>query len=412
MAKKEIDELAELMSKIFGRLESEAKMMSHLLLYSKVELDPVAWKSYQTSMFSRFEKELGLVIKKELPLLNNALEKVIVLNSKLATGKLDILKELETLREKKIVDVEIPKLVKDRIVYFKDIAKKTVQSVTDEVLREHKRKVLKIGAFSLLQTQKTNTLYQNIKQATEEGIDKQPKILTPSGKQMSYKTYTEMVVRTGLMQDAAKLQEYVGRMTGVAFYIASSHSDSAPDHKDYQGKIYYDENWRQMVPKELHADVQTLITRTNMKSFQWVKDEPVYMTTRPNCRHKFMPLSIDEVLEKTPNQLLNELNLKKGNYNPKHYEALQEQRYNERNIRKWKEQRELHEKAIELVKDKELKDDLLNSLKRDNMFIRKWQSKQQTLISKNPNVLQRDFRRESNEIIIQDLGVRYNIKAD
>lgn len=71
------------------------------------------------------------------------------------------------------------------------------------------------------------------------------------------------------------------------FYMASWHKDSATDHKDWQGKLYYDAN----------ATGEALdYARTHgLQTVQWVTGKPVWFVTRPYCRHYFVQYSLEEV---------------------------------------------------------------------------------------------------------------------
>ena len=95
------------------------------------------------------------------------------------------------------------------------------------------------------------------------------------------------------------LRESLSKIEGYTpFYLCSWHSDSAPDHKGHQGKMYYDADYRNKLKKdpELLEQVRVYIRNRGLKKLQWVLNEPVYMTTRPNCRHFFTPLPCPEVL--------------------------------------------------------------------------------------------------------------------
>ena len=83
------------------------------------------------------------------------------------------------------------------------------------------------------------------------------------------------------------------------FYLCSSHADSAKDHVDYQGKIYIDDNCDD--PKCL-----ALARMYHMQSYQWVIGKPVWMVTRPNCRHYFKALTYNEVAGKSYESLIKE----------------------------------------------------------------------------------------------------------
>lgn len=73
------------------------------------------------------------------------------------------------------------------------------------------------------------------------------------------------------------------------FYLCSAHKNPAKDHEDWEGKVYYDEN--KINTPELEAFVESL----GLLSVQWVTGGPVYMVTRPHCKHFFIPVSLDDV---------------------------------------------------------------------------------------------------------------------
>lgn len=86
------------------------------------------------------------------------------------------------------------------------------------------------------------------------------------------------------------------------FFLVSKHDDCAKDHEDYQGKIYVNENWRSMTKD---PRVAMYISTNRIRTFQWVTGKPVYMITRPYCRHYFREVSANEVLSNSVNALLN-----------------------------------------------------------------------------------------------------------
>lgn len=83
------------------------------------------------------------------------------------------------------------------------------------------------------------------------------------------------------------------RKDAKIFYVASSHADSAEDHKDYQGKIYVDRYWKNY---DKDGSLEKFIRKNDIRSVQWVTGSPVYFITRPNCRHYFVNYSIDDIL--------------------------------------------------------------------------------------------------------------------
>ena len=83
------------------------------------------------------------------------------------------------------------------------------------------------------------------------------------------------------------------RLDGRIFYVASSHADSAKDHKDWQGCIYVDRYWHNY---DTDGKLGEFIRRNNIRTVQWVTGAPVYFITRPNCRHYFTTYTVDEIL--------------------------------------------------------------------------------------------------------------------
>lgn len=100
------------------------------------------------------------------------------------------------------------------------------------------------------------------------------------------------------------------RENEIVFYLASSHKDCALDHINYQGRVYYDEKWESIIKdNDTKEKVREYIDKNNLKSFQWVVGNPVYLITRPNCRHYFKKLSVKETLGNSNNVLIKKYHL-------------------------------------------------------------------------------------------------------
>ena len=84
------------------------------------------------------------------------------------------------------------------------------------------------------------------------------------------------------------------RANGRIFYAASSHKDSAKDHKPWQGKLYVDRYWHNY---DTDGQLEKFIRDNDIRTVQWVTGKPVWFVTRPNCRHYFTTYTIDEVLK-------------------------------------------------------------------------------------------------------------------
>lgn len=91
----------------------------------------------------------------------------------------------------------------------------------------------------------------------------------------------------------------------LVFYLCSQHKDCAKDHVKYQGKIYIDEQWRDFVKDtEMVKDIERVIKSKQPKTVQYITDSPVFLLTRPYCRHYFKPISIKELFDYDINVLL------------------------------------------------------------------------------------------------------------
>lgn len=89
------------------------------------------------------------------------------------------------------------------------------------------------------------------------------------------------------------------------FYLCSEHADCAEDHRDYQGRIYVSSDWRERCRSdEERKRVGAYIRNHGCRTVEWVTWEPVYMVTRPHCRHYFIRLDTDEVLGRSVRSIL------------------------------------------------------------------------------------------------------------
>ena len=146
------------------------------------------------------------------------------------------------------------------------------------------------------------------------------------------------------------------------FFLCSAHIDAAEDHKDWEGKVYFDEDWKKYVTdKSVRKKISAYIRNRGCKSVQWVCGAPVWMVMRPNCRHYFMNLPIDEVLSNSPNSLIKKHKL-----------------YNEKDIAEPEEKVVLrrYEKRLMVLKGiySVIKDDrLLKDIKDTSRLVKKWE---------------------------------------
>ncbi len=269
----------------------------------------------------------------------------------------------------------------------------------------------------VLKNNVTEGLYKTIREKIES-MQNYGIVAYKNGRGVRWENYMEMKVRTDIQNDITKNMIKDGHDMGNVFYIAAYFGDCAKDHVDYQGKIYVDDNWESIAPKDRFEEIQAYISYHNVKGVKEVTEKPPYFTTRPNCRHYFQMISIDEVLGVKNSKDLNEkreefgLNFN-GKYKPEKYKALNEQRYNERAIRHWKGKLEADQKLLDKMPSTIPENErlLLNSrIALDKRKVREWQARQRSLIKANPDFLERNYDREAYGRMISDFGIRKELK--
>lgn len=221
-------------------------------------------------------------------------------------------------------------------------------------------------------------------------------VVYKDGKNYQFDSYYEIKARTEIQTEIKDNMIEAGNAAGVIFYITSFYGDCAIDHADYQGKIYYDADWKSNAPKDRIDEIEAYINSNKLKTVQEITEAPVFLTSRPNCRHYFMPIDIDSVLgaksEKDVNKLRQENGLNfNGKYKPEKYKALQQQRLNERKIRAEKQEIERNELRLQLdPTNKRIQSSILAGEQR----VRNYQAAQRDLI-KQYNNLERRYDREA-----------------
>lgn len=145
------------------------------------------------------------------------------------------------------------------------------------------------------------------------------------------------------------------------FYLCSSHADSAKDHAPWQGKIYIDDNCDD--PKCL-----ALAREYHMKSYQWVIGKPVWMVTRPNCRHYFKALTYNEVVGKSYESLIKEYKMHRTIGDRPIMQTLRGGENVDVVIKSYEERLRLHV-AMNKARPNEF---LKNAINKDNLLLKKW----------------------------------------
>ena len=164
------------------------------------------------------------------------------------------------------------------------------------------------------------------------------------------------------------------------FYICSSHADCAKDHVAFQGKIYIDKFWKRAITKKHEREIiENYLATHKTLTMQEVTMKPVWLVTRPNCRHFFKTLSVMEVLgEAGLEELLNKYHMKfqQGDrqFTQTMAHSLKSEWYKRNNIeniiKKYQERLECHASLVR-VKSTPL---LQNAMEKDKFLIKKWKT--------------------------------------
>ena len=139
-------------------------------------------------------------------------------------------------------------------------------------------------------------------------------------------------IKNGIGRDVESRDklDYISRVINRGiFYLCSRHTNCAEGHKNYQGKIYVSENWRdRCFDSATKKRVAAYIKNHNCKTVEEIVDDPIYMVTRPNCRHYFVEIDIEEVMHNGVKKLLKNHNMVHARVNS--YEYSQYRNYYER----------------------------------------------------------------------------------
>lgn len=98
-------------------------------------------------------------------------------------------------------------------------------------------------------------------------------------------------------------------MSSGVFYLCSSHVKPAKDHAEWEGKIYVSASWEARIGPDEHDQVKEFIDQNDIRTIEWVTGDPVYMCTRPNCKHYFTSISVQDALNRSVKELLESKNM-------------------------------------------------------------------------------------------------------
>lgn len=402
MDKNKIDRYVEQLTTEYEELENTLQFLSYSFLLKHYK-KPTLWYMLQNDELPKFKERLNEIAVKQLTKINDKYKNTILLAYAMATdeeiSKDDINKELV---------INVSNDVEDLINQKQNENKMMVANLVANVTNNHITAINEVGkTATMFGLENVENLYKQITKSIDvHGVRDNLKVTYKNGRSVDWKVYMEMNVRTTMSNEITDLQVKSGTKSKVVFWLCSQHSSCADDHIDYQGKLYFDANYRSFnIPNELLQKISAFISANKLLSIQAVKDNKPYLTTRPNCRHYFQPVSTTQALGTSTTKLLNELSMNKGKGDSEHYDALVTQRYNERQIRKWKKQMQKYEMENKVNPNDELTQKRLRYSKDK---IKEWQATQRQHLKQN-DYLERDYNRESNEILVNDLGYKFRL---
>lgn len=334
-------------------------------------------------------------LKSALGLVDTELAKIGEVDFKAILNQDELILRSEALTD--LNDTMLKGLVRQNVNKHLKIVNEIGNSLPNQVIASSK--VIKHERVKTI----VEAISRNINQKTG-ALNSPPKVVYSNGREVSFRTYMEMSSRTVIQNLATEKLNNSTDQLGIIFYLASEHSDCADDHANYQGKIYVKRNWETIIKQaELVPRIREFINSKQLMAIEDVIEKPIWLTTRPNCRHYFIPITIKQALGNIT-ELKQTLKTKKpGDYSKKNvkenYQALQQQRKNENRIRYWKDIKDKNLVLYEQSKNATV----LKAIKRADYYIKQYQAKQRELLQSTP-VLVREYAREDNVRMAKDLG--------
>lgn len=334
-------------------------------------------------------------LKSALGLVDTELAKIGEVDFKAILNQDELILRSESLTD--LNDTMLKGLVRQNVNKHLKIVNEIGNSLPNQVIASSK--VIKHERVKAI----VEAISRNINKKTG-ALNSPPKVVYSNGREVSFRTYMEMSSRTVIQNLATEKLNNSTDQLGIIFYLASEHADCADDHANYQGKIYVKRNWETIIKQaELVPRIREFINSKQLMAIEDVIEKPIWLTTRPNCRHYFIPITIKQALGNIT-ELKQTLKTKKpGDYSKKNvkenYQALQQQRKNENRIRYWKDNKDKNLVLYEQSKNATV----LKAIKRADYYIKQYQANQRELLQSTP-VLVREYAREDNVRMAKDLG--------
>lgn len=397
----------------FKSLEDAILQYQFKMLLNGIELSLDDWLAVQMAQTNEVNKGIIAIVRKGKPTIQDLVKKSFDDATNIAKDK------LSEVNEGKPISISNNEAVQARLGLVDENFKLLTLNhtrVTASLPAKIYANINSIPGHTTWTMEKhLEEFHKAIELAYKKELPNMTSVNYANGRNVSFKSYVEMAIRTEINNVAVDMMQEGCKGLGIVLFLASTLSDSAPDHAPYQGKCYILQDWRSIIPSSEHQKYENLIQRQNIKTLEWVKEQGTYKTktgktykiglgVRPNCRHTFTPITYEQAVSK--DKTLEDLGLKgKGVYNKDKYIQSQKQRNFERNIRQLK--LEYNNKVAEIKATKNQADAERLSSEADILkrSIRNAQERLRELIRNYP-YLDRQYSRENPLRMISDLGVK------
>lgn len=199
---------------------------------------------------------------------------------------------------------------------FRNLTNTTANTATKQFEDALDRAYMQVqsGAFS-----SDEAISMTVKELSRQGV---ASVMYPSGHTDNIDVAVRRAVLTGVNQTAAKLSEQLADELGCDLVEVTAHFGARPSHAEWQGQVYS----RSGRTPGYDNFIDATGYGTGEGLCGW------------NCRHSFYPY-YEGTSRAYSKKMLDEYNSKTVDYNGKklaEYEATQQQRYIERQLRRWK----------------------------------------------------------------------------
>lgn len=317
-----LDDLVNPITESIEEFQNTLTLKSHEHLYKYIKSDN--WLSKQIASQKDLQKSLIGIANAEAKKINQNYEEAFRLalksgNEPISKGAIERLNKIKTDNAKMML------------------------ALTNQVYQSHQKWVNEIGLKAnekreIGKMEKSNSLFNQITDVlNSKKVEDEVKVVYKGGREVSFKTYMEMNVRTTMNQEIGKQQMEAAETLGVVFWLCNSFEDCRTQHIEFQGKVYYDERYVNYgFDAETIKQIEDAIDSREMMSRQEVENDDPFLSNCPNCRHEFMAIPIEDVIDKSDKELLEENGLNIDKATEQKYQLSQEQRLYERKIREYR----------------------------------------------------------------------------